>query len=52
MHLETMWRIELLGGLRAIREGGVATRFRTRKTAALLAYVAFYQQRSHPPVHR
>ncbi len=36
------WRIELLGGLRA-RQGELEiTRFRSHKTASLLAYLAFY----------
>ena len=42
------WRIELLGGLRARRGDNVVTRFRTHKTGALLAYLAFYHRSSHP----
>jgi DNA-binding SARP family transcriptional activator len=42
------WRIELLGGLRAESSDRVVTRFRSRRTAALLAYLAFYRQRAHP----
>ena len=42
-------RLELLGTLRALPAGGRAvTRFRTAKTAALLAFLAFYSTRSHP----
>jgi DNA-binding SARP family transcriptional activator len=46
--LDTLWRIELLGGLQVVGRDQVLTRFRTRKTAALLAYLAFYLDRSHP----
>src|SRR5689334_22725970 len=42
------WRITLFGGLRAEQADRVLTRFRTRKTAALLAYLAYYLERSHP----
>jgi len=38
----------MLGGLLLEREGSVVTRFRTRKTAELLAYLAYYCERSHP----
>ena len=41
-------RVELLGGLRAEQEGRAITRFQTHKAGALLAYLAFYPQRSHP----
>jgi DNA-binding SARP family transcriptional activator len=41
------WRIEMLGGLRAARGDRVLTRFRTQKTGALLAHLAYYPQRSH-----
>src|SRR5687768_4897556 len=41
------WHIELLGGLRARRGGHVLERFRTHKTGALLAYLAFYRERAH-----
>src|SRR5579862_8826943 len=42
------WRIQLLGGLQAHRGERTQTHFETRKAAALLAYLAFYPQRSHP----
>src|SRR5437879_4107980 len=42
------WRIELLGGLRAVRGDQVVDHFRTRKTADLLAYLAYFRERSHP----
>lgn len=40
-----MWRIELLGGVRAVRDGIVVDRWLTRKTAALLAYLALHPGR-------
>ena len=43
-----LWRIEMLGGLRAIHADRVITRFRSRQTGALLAYLAFYLHRAHP----
>jgi hypothetical protein len=39
-HMAILWRIEFFGGLRARRDNEVITRFRTQKTAALLAYLA------------
>jgi predicted ATPase/DNA-binding SARP family transcriptional activator len=42
------WRIQMLGGLRAVFEDTVITRFRTRKTACLLAYLALHMDRVHP----
>src|SRR5207244_5652514 len=42
------WKIYLFGGLRAVQDGRVITRFRTQKTAALLAYLAYYLRRNHP----
>src|SRR5713101_2867326 len=41
------WRVELLGGLRAERGGRVVTHFPTQKAGALLAYLAYYADRSH-----
>jgi predicted ATPase/DNA-binding SARP family transcriptional activator len=46
--MDTRWRIELLGGLCAQQGHRTITRFRSRQTGALLAYLAFYRQRSHP----
>jgi len=46
--LQEPWRIDLLGGLRAAQGGRVITRFRTQKTGALLAYLAYYLNRAHP----
>ncbi|MFA0778479.1 MAG: hypothetical protein PVTTEEND_002193 [Candidatus Fervidibacter sp.] len=39
--------IELFGGLRVWVNGRLITRFRTRKTAALLAYLAYHLDRLH-----
>jgi DNA-binding SARP family transcriptional activator len=46
--MDTPWRIELLGRLRATQGDRVVTRFRARKTGALLAYLAYYRERPHP----
>jgi predicted ATPase/DNA-binding SARP family transcriptional activator len=45
---DALWRIEMLGGLRAVQGDCVLTRFRSQKTGALLAYLAYYPHRSHP----
>lgn len=42
------WQIQLLGGLAAGQGDLRVSRFRTRKAAALLAYLAFYPSRTHP----
>ena len=41
------WQIQLFGGLRATQQDRIITRFRTQKTAALLAYLAYNLGRSH-----
>ncbi len=41
------WRVEMFGGLVGRQRGYVISRFRTRKTADLLAYLAFYRNRAH-----
>lgn len=41
------WRIQLLGTLTLRHETQIVTRFRTQKTAALLAYMAYHAQRNH-----
>jgi prepilin-type N-terminal cleavage/methylation domain-containing protein/prepilin-type processing-associated H-X9-DG protein len=46
--MDDRWRIELLGGLRAVCGEHVVSRFRTRKTGALLAYLAYFRERDHP----
>ena len=42
------WQIHLFGGLRARQGERVVARFRTQKTGALLAFLAFHLGRSHP----
>src|SRR5436305_12524965 len=46
--LSRLCRIEMFGGLRLLRGAEVISRFRTQKTAALLAFLAFYLRRPHP----
>jgi DNA-binding SARP family transcriptional activator len=51
--MEPLWRIEMLGGLRVVpaeeRAGGrILTRFRSRRGAALLAYLAYHPRHPHP----
>jgi DNA-binding SARP family transcriptional activator len=46
--METIWRAELMGWLRATRGDLVVSRFRTRQVGALLAYLAYHCHRSHP----
>jgi DNA-binding SARP family transcriptional activator len=46
--MDTLWRIEMLGWLRAVGENRAVTRFRTHMTGALFAYLAFHPYRSHP----
>src|SRR6476661_8225889 len=46
--VDAQCKIQLLGDLRIEQEGRIITRFRSRQTGALLAYLAFYVQRSHP----
>ena len=46
--VEALWQIEMLGGLRAVHEERIVSRFRSRQTASLLAYLACYRHRSHP----
>src|SRR5436305_8280149 len=46
--MEPYWRIELFGELRLVRQDRTVRRFRSQKTAALLAYLAFYRGRAHP----
>jgi non-specific serine/threonine protein kinase len=47
MSTDALWRIELLGHLRVVGAGATITRFRTQKTAALLAYLALNRDRVH-----
>jgi DNA-binding SARP family transcriptional activator len=43
-----IWTIQLLGTLSARQGEHTLTRFRTHKTGALLAYLAFHADRAHP----
>ncbi|MCW3054003.1 MAG: transcriptional activator, partial [Chthonomonadales bacterium] len=45
--MDQPWKIEMLGGLRVHQADTVITRFKTHKTGVLLAYLAFYLQRTH-----
>lgn len=45
--MDGIWRIELMGRLRVIQGDRILTRFRTRKTGGLFAYMAFYAGRRH-----
>lgn len=42
------WRIECFGGLRGVSGDAIVSRFRTRRAAVLLAYLAIFKHRSHP----
>jgi predicted ATPase/DNA-binding SARP family transcriptional activator len=44
----SLCRIELFGGLRVYRGGETITRFRTHKSASLLAYLALHLNETHP----
>jgi predicted ATPase/DNA-binding SARP family transcriptional activator len=46
--MDAACRIELLGGFRVEQAGRSITRFRTYKTGALLAYLAFHRDRPQP----
>src|SRR5438876_7932855 len=43
-----MWRIELFGGIKALGGSTVVSHFETRRSACLLAYLAYYRGRLHP----
>jgi DNA-binding SARP family transcriptional activator len=45
--MDPQCRIELFGWLRAYQDPRVITRFQSRHTGALLAYLAFHRDRSH-----
>lgn len=47
MSHDVLWRFELLGQFRAASAERSLTRFSTRKTAALLAYLAYHSQTFH-----
>ena len=42
-----MWQVQLLGGFQVRHAGRVVSRFKTYKTAALLARLALYPEREH-----
>src|SRR5579862_536722 len=46
--MNTPWRVHLLGELCAVQAERTLTRFRTHKTAVLLAYFALHPQPVHP----
>ena len=46
-HMNAVWRICLMGGLRAERGEEIVTRFRSQKIGALLAYLALFPHRPH-----
>jgi len=45
--MAVIWRVRLLGRLQADSDDLSISRFRTRRVGLLLAYLAFYQDRSH-----
>ncbi|MBI2300416.1 MAG: AAA family ATPase, partial [Armatimonadetes bacterium] len=45
--MDKMWRVEVFGGLRAVGCGRELSRFRTRKTGALLGYLCLHPDRAH-----
>jgi DNA-binding SARP family transcriptional activator len=50
--MDAPWRIELLGTLRATLGDRAVTRFRSRKIASLLAYLAYHREHAHSRNHR
>jgi predicted ATPase/DNA-binding SARP family transcriptional activator len=46
--VQPIWRVELLGTFKANRDQESISRFRTRRVASLLAYLASFRQRLHP----
>ena len=46
--MDVRCRIELLGRLRVQQGDREITRFRTQKTGALLGYLAYHLERTHP----
>ena len=45
--MRPIWRVEMLGNLQAACDDLVVSRFRTRRVGLLIAYLAFYGERSH-----
>jgi predicted ATPase/DNA-binding SARP family transcriptional activator len=46
--MSELWKFELMGQMRATQGARRITRFRTQKTGALLAYLAYFNDRAHP----
>src|SRR6476661_5599274 len=46
--MDTPWHIALLGRLQATQGARTITRFRSQRTAAVLAYLAYHLHRPHP----
>jgi DNA-binding SARP family transcriptional activator len=46
--MNSPWHIELLGRLRVTQGDRIITRFRARRTGALIAYMAYHLHRPHP----
>jgi len=46
--MRSKWRVEMLGTLRATGFGQEVARFRTRRVASLLAFLAYHRGRTHP----
>lgn len=46
--MDVPWKIQLFGTLRAEQAQRDISRFRTQRTGILLAYLAYYRDRSHP----
>jgi len=46
--MNSLWTIQLFGGLCACRGEERFTHFKTQKTARLLAYLAYYRDQTHP----
>src|SRR5262245_12836117 len=49
--MERVWRIQLLGGLRATCGDRTVERFTTQRTGLLIAYLACYSHAAHPRAH-
>ncbi|OJU61854.1 MAG: hypothetical protein BGO01_13140 [Armatimonadetes bacterium 55-13] len=45
--MRSIWRVEMLGTLQAVGEDAAVSRFRTRRVGLLLAYLAYFSERSH-----
>ncbi len=46
--MSSLWHVEMLGWLRVCGSEQVITRFRCRRTAAMVAYLATFRKHSHP----